>query len=129
MIGESGLNADSPDKYPPNAEVGVRHAIWAAIVSCAMNGRALYWEDSFRIYFPNLGIPWLQKYETEELPAAIFVNGVDFSGFQPLTSSGFSGIWGVAVGNEKKRWVGIGMPPASRRTGGCKRRFPNRPPA
>lgn len=101
LIGESGLNADSPDKYPPNAEIGVRHAIWAAVVSGAMNGRALYWEDSFGIYFPNLGIPWMQKFETEELPAANFVNGVDFSGFQPLTSSTSSGIWGAAVGNEK----------------------------
>ena len=65
LIGESGLNTDSLDKYPPDAEVGSRHAIWAAIVSGAMNGRALYWEDSFGIYFPNLGIPWLQKYETK----------------------------------------------------------------
>jgi hypothetical protein len=101
LIGESGLNADSPDKYPPNAEVGVRHAIWAAIVSGAMNGRALYWEDSFGIYFPNLGIPWMQKFQNEELPAANFVNGVDFSGFQPLAASNSSGIWGAAVGSEK----------------------------
>ena len=28
------------------------------------------------------------------------MNGVDFSGFQPLTSSSSSGIWGAAVGNE-----------------------------
>jgi len=66
-----------------------------------MNGRGLYWEDSFGIYFPSLGIPWMQKYETEELPAVNFVNGVDFSGFQPLASTFTSGIWGAAVGNEK----------------------------
>lgn len=101
LIGESGLNADTPDNYPPKAEIGVRHAIWAAVVSGAMNGRALYWEDSFGIYFPNLGMPWMQKYETEELPAAIFVNGVDFSGFKPLMSTSSSGVWGAAVGNEK----------------------------
>jgi hypothetical protein len=101
LIGESGLNADTPDNYPPKAEIGVRHAIWAAVVSGAMNGRALYWEDSFGIYFPNLGIPWMQKYETEELPAVNFVYGVDFSGFQPLTSISSSGVWGAAVGNEK----------------------------
>ena len=100
LIGESGLNADSPDKYPANAEIGVRHAIWAAVVSGAMNGRALYWEDSFGIYFPNLGMPWMHKYETEELPAVNFVNGVDFTGFQPLTSTFTPGVWGAAVGNQ-----------------------------
>jgi hypothetical protein len=101
LIGESGLNAERPDNYPPKAEIGVQHAIWAAIVSGAMNGRSLYWEDSFGIYFQNLGIPWMQKYETEELAAANFVNNVDFSGFHPLTSSPSSGVWGAATGNEK----------------------------
>jgi hypothetical protein len=101
LIGESGLNAESPEKYPPKAEIGVRHAIWAAIVSGAMNGRSLYWEDSFGIYFPDLGMPFVQRYETEELPAVNFVNGVDFSGFQPLTSTSASGVWGAAIGNEK----------------------------
>jgi hypothetical protein len=66
-----------------------------------MNGRALYWEDSFGIYFPSLGIPWMQQYETDELPAVNFVSGVDFSGFQPLVSASTTGIWGAAVGNEK----------------------------
>ena len=107
LIGESGLNAAAPDSadgkitVADNARLGVQHAIWAAVVSGAMNGRALYWEDSFGIYFSNLGIPWMQKYETEELPAANFVNGVDFSGFQPLASTITSGVWGAAVGNEK----------------------------
>jgi hypothetical protein len=101
LIGESGLNAESPEKYPPKAEIGVRHAIWAALVSGAMNGRSLYWEDSFGIYFSDLGLPWLQEYETEELPAANFVNGVDFSGFRPLTSTSSSGVWGAATGNEQ----------------------------
>jgi hypothetical protein len=66
-----------------------------------MNGRALYWEDSFGIYFTSLGIPWMQKYETDELPAVNFVNGVDFSCFQPLASTVTSGAWGAALGNEK----------------------------
>jgi hypothetical protein len=101
LIGESGLNAESPEKYPPGAEMGVRHAIWAAIVSGAMNGRSLYWEDSFGIYFPTLGLPFVQKYETEELAAANFVDGVDFSGFQPLRSTTSSAVWGAAIGNEK----------------------------
>ena len=107
LIGESGLNAATPDSadgkitIAKNASLGIQHAIWAAVVSGAMNGRALYWEDSFGIYFPSLGIPWMQKYETEELPAVNFVSGVDFSGFQPLASTTSSGVWGAAVGNEK----------------------------
>jgi hypothetical protein len=107
LIGESGLNASTPDSadgkitIAKNANLGIQHAIWAAVVSGAMNGRALYWEDSFGIYFPSLGIPWMQKYETEELPAVNFVNGVDFSDFQPLTSIYSPGVWGAAVGNEK----------------------------
>jgi hypothetical protein len=106
LIGESGLSADTPDSssgklsVAPNAPLGVRHAIWAGVVSGAMNGRALYWEDSFGIYFSNLGIPWMQKYKTEELPAVNFVNGVNFSGFKPLTSTSSSFVWGAAVGNE-----------------------------
>jgi hypothetical protein len=107
LIGESGLSADTPDSntgkltIAPNAPIGTKHAIWAAIVSGAMNGRSLYWEDSFGIYFPNLGIPWMQKYETEELPAVNFVSEVDFSGFKPLTTISSNGVWGAAVGNEK----------------------------
>jgi hypothetical protein len=106
LIGESGLNAATPDSadgkitIAKNASLGIQHAIWAAVVSGAMNGRALYWEDSFGIYFPSLGIPWMQKYETEELPAVNFVSDVDFSGFQPLPSTTSSGVWGAAVGNE-----------------------------
>jgi hypothetical protein len=107
LIGESGLSADTPDSssgeltVAPNAPIGVEHAIWAAVVSGAMNGRALYWEDSFGIYFQNLGMPWIQKYEMEELPAVNFVNGVDFFGFKPLMSTSSSGVWGAAVGNDK----------------------------
>ena len=102
LIGESGLNADTPDNYPPNAEIGVRHAIWAGIVSGAMNGRALWWEDGYALYFPNLSWGWIQKYYDAELPAAKFVSGVDFSGFKPLNVYFPSPlVWGAAVGNEK----------------------------
>jgi len=101
LIGESGLSAESPAKYPPNAEVGVRHAIWAGVVSGAMNGRGLYWEDSFAIYFAADGMPWLTKYKKMELPAALFASGVDFSGFKPLVAISSPGVWGGAIGNEK----------------------------
>jgi hypothetical protein len=42
----------------------------------------------------------MQSYKMEELPAVNFVQGVDFSGFKPLTSTSSSGVWGAAVGNE-----------------------------
>jgi hypothetical protein len=83
-----------------NAKRGVRHAIWAGIVSGAMNGRALWWEDSFGIYFPELSMPWLEQYSTMELPAVHFVQDVDFTRFTPLTSTSSPAVWGAAVGND-----------------------------
>ena len=106
LIGESGLHFARPDidegkiTVAENAERGVRHAIWAGVVSGAMNGRALWWEDSVGIYFPELGMPWLEQYSTMELPAARFTRGVDFSSFAPLTASSSPVVWGAAVGNE-----------------------------
>ncbi len=106
LIGESGLSAATPDSnaggatIAENAPLGIRHAIWAGIVSGAMNGRALWWEDGVGIYFSSLGIPWMEQYKIAELPAVNFVQGVDFSGFRPLTSTSSSAVWGAAVGNE-----------------------------
>jgi hypothetical protein len=106
LIGESGLHFVRPDfdegkiTVAENAERGVRHAIWAGIVSGAMNGRALWWEDSVGIYFPELGMPWMEQYSTMELPAVHFVQDVDFTGFAPLTSTSSPVVWGAAVGNE-----------------------------
>lgn len=103
LIGESGLNADSPEKYPPKAEIGVRHAIWAELVSGSANGRSLYWEDGFGIFFPSLDWPWVRKYAQLELPAAKFVQDIDFSGFKPLIVyfPTDTKVWGAAVGSEK----------------------------
>ena len=107
LIGESGLSFQTPDTNPATlttadrAAIGIGHAIWAAVVSGAMNGRALWWEDGVAIYFPALNIPFLQKYANADLPASSFVRGVDFSDFQPLTSTSDPGVLGAAVGNEK----------------------------
>ncbi|MGE5838662.1 MAG: hypothetical protein ACM34H_01925 [Deltaproteobacteria bacterium] len=107
LIGESGLSFETPDSYPPTlttadrANLGIEHATWAAVVSGAMNGRSLWWEDGVAIYFPSLSMPFIQKYAEAELPAANFVRGVDFTSFQPLTSTASSGILRAAVGNEK----------------------------
>jgi hypothetical protein len=107
LIGESGLSFETPDSKPPTlttadrADIGIKHAIWAAVVSGAMNGRALWWEDGVAIYFPALNLPFIQKYANADLPASNFVRGVEFSSFQPVTSTSSSGVWGAAVGNEK----------------------------
>ncbi len=99
LVGESGFAGD-PDKYPEGNMTGDRHAVWAGVVSGAMNGRALYWEDSFGMYYPKLGVSWVEKFKTLELPASEFVKGVDFMGFKPLKAEMTKGIWGAAVGSE-----------------------------
>jgi hypothetical protein len=107
LIGESGLSAETPDStngqktVATNALYGVQHALWAAIVSGAMNGRALYWEDGFGIYFPKLGMTWMEKYKSIERPAHNFIGDVDFSGFKPLTTTPSSATWGAAIGDEE----------------------------
>lgn len=106
LIGESGLSAETPDSnggkltVAENASLGVEHAIWAGMVSGAMNGRALWWEDSYGIYFPSLGMPYLQKYQTVEKPAVNFMDGINLTGFTPLTSTTTPGIWGASIGND-----------------------------
>jgi hypothetical protein len=107
LIGESGLSFLTPDTNPPTlttadrADIGIKHAIWAAVVSGGMNGRALWWEDGVAIYFPTLNMPFIQKYADAELAASNFVAGVDFSAFQPLTATSSSGVRGGTVGNEE----------------------------
>ncbi|NTW08712.1 MAG: hypothetical protein HGA28_04000 [Anaerolineaceae bacterium] len=106
LIGESGLNADTPDSLngkitvAKNARLGIQHAIWAETVSGAMNGRALFWEDGFGIYFNELGMPFLQKYTDVEAPAVQFMNGVDMTGFKPVAAQLSDKILGAALGNE-----------------------------
>jgi len=100
LNGESGLNADSPEKYPPNAEIGVRHAMWAGLVSGAMNGRALYWEDGYGLFFPSLSWPFVRKYNLIELPASRFISGVDLSGVKPIDEQHTPKITGAAIGND-----------------------------
>lgn len=109
MIGESGLNQFLPDNIEkgsgvlPNANLGFKHAIWSEMVSGTMNGRSLYWEDGFAIFFPTLNWDYLRKYAELERPAVAFARDVDFAGFKPLPVGFPAGtkVWGAAVGNEK----------------------------
>ena len=105
QIGECGLNWEKPDMgvtSSPNARIGIQHAIWAGVVSGAMNARALFWEDGFAIHFATLRSMFLNRYAEAELPAVRFTQSVDFTGFEPLTARHpiMTKVWGAAVGNE-----------------------------
>ena len=108
LIGESGLRAATPDSeegkitVAPNARIGIQHAIWAQLVSGAMNGRALWWEDGYGIYFPALGMGWVQQYTDVEAPVARFSAGMDMTGFKPITAQSSGKIFGAALGNEER---------------------------
>ena len=66
------------------AEVGIRHAIWAAVVSGAMNGRALWWQDGYD-QFEKVDL--CRHYQQAAAPAALFVRGIDFTGFAPVPAT------------------------------------------
>jgi hypothetical protein len=107
LIGESGLHWADPSSpegkitAAPNARIGIRHAIWAEVVSGAMNGRALWWEDAYGIYFTGLSWPFLQKYSDVDAAAARFIRGTDMTGFKPVTAQSSGMILGAALGNDR----------------------------
>lgn len=103
LIGESGLNSQAPIgtlDAAPRAEFGIRHAIWAALVSGAMNGRALWWEDGYD-HFEKVDI--CRNYETVAVTAAEFVRDVDFTGFTPLVFEASRNLRGGVIGNDQMR--------------------------
>jgi len=101
LIGESGLWGDLA--IAKNAFTGVEHAIWAGMVSGAMNARALWSNDGYAFYEPDraLALQYMQLYATAELPAVNFANKVDFTAFKPLTAVSTDGVWGAVVGSER----------------------------
>jgi hypothetical protein len=103
MIGESGLLGSTA--IAKNALIGVRHAIWAGIVSGAMNARALWSNDGYAFYTTSdrtLALEYLGLYAMLELPAVNFSQDIDFKGFKPLPISYQPGtqVWGGAVGSD-----------------------------
>ena len=103
LIGESGLNSGPPRETledAPCAAVGIRHAIWAAIVSGAMNGRALWWQDGYD-QFEKAEL--CRHYHQAAMPAALLVRGIDFSGFVPVRCVLSTGLKGAVIGNDKVR--------------------------
>lgn len=103
LIGESGLNSAPPHgtlDAAPRAEVGIRHAIWAAMVSGAMNGRALWWQDGYD-QFEKADL--CRHHHNAAATAAAFVRGVDFNGFAPVPCVLSDGLRGAVIGNDKAR--------------------------
>jgi hypothetical protein len=103
LVGESGLNSGPPRgtlENAPRAAVGVRNAIWAAVVSGAMNGRALWWQDGYD-QFEKADL--CCHYHQAAMPAVRFVRGIDFSNFAPVQCVFSAGVKGAVVGNGKVR--------------------------
>ena len=103
LIGESGLNSQPPRgtlDVAPRAEVGIRHAIWAAMVSGAMNGRALWWQDGYD-QFEKADV--YRHYHKAAATAAAFVRGVDYTDFAPVYCDTPDNLKGAVIGNDKAR--------------------------
>ncbi len=110
LIGESGLSAAAPvgdtATTEPNAALDVRHAIWAGVVSGAMNARGLWWEDGYAVYEPP-GLGLVNSYADVEAAAATFAGQLDFTGAAPLPVSLSVDLVGGAVGSSARiiGWV------------------------
>jgi hypothetical protein len=103
LLGECGLDAAPPRgtfDVAPRAEVGIRHAIWAAVVSGAMNGRMLWWQDGYD-QFEEADL--CRHYHKAAAPAAAFVRGVDYTGVRPVDCEMPAAVKGAVLGNGKVR--------------------------
>jgi hypothetical protein len=101
LIGESGLDAAAPDGMTltssPRAAAGLRHAIWAELVSGAASARALYWEDGYAAYYPATGLPLVTQRRELEREAARWLTGQDFRDRVPAAVSGEPAVFGLAL--------------------------------
>jgi hypothetical protein len=103
LIGECGLSGRPPRDTldaAPRAAIGIHHAIWAAVVSGAMNGRALWWQDGYD-QFEKADL--CRHYHQGAATAAAFVRGVDYTGFAPVPCTASEGLKGAVLGNDKVR--------------------------
>jgi hypothetical protein len=102
LLGECGLDAAPPRgtlDVAARSAVGIRHAIWASVVSGAMNGRMLWWQDGYD-QFEKAD---LCRHYQRAAPAAAFVRNVDFTGFGPVPCDPSTGLKGAVIGNDTVR--------------------------
>ena len=103
LLGECGLDAAPPRgtlDVAARAEIGIRHAIWASVVSGAMNGRMLWWQDGYD-QFEQADL--CRNYDGIAASAAAFVRGVDFAGFAPVPCEPSAGLKGAVIGHDTMR--------------------------
>lgn len=114
MIGESGLNGKDPDSalgvgMLANAHLGLEHAVWAGVMSGAMNARGFWCEDGYAIYSKTLGADFLQRYAEIERTAARFMRDVDMTDLVPVAEGDFytsPEVTGAALSNGKNLVIG-----------------------
>jgi hypothetical protein len=103
LLGECGLSSAPPRgtlEVATRADVGIRHAIWAAAVSGAMNGRMLWWQDGYD-QFERADL--CRHYHRAAAAAASFAGGIDFTDFAPVRCELSPGLKGAVVGNQRLR--------------------------
>ena len=101
LIGECGLDARPPARTITLAErapIGIRHALWASVVSGAMNGRMLWWEDGYDKY-EHADIAG--RYEEAAAPMAHFVKGISFQDLKPADVMLSKNLKGAALASNK----------------------------
>ena len=101
LIGECGLDARPPARTITPAErapIGIRHALWASVVSGAMNGRMLWWEDGYDKY-EHADIAG--RYEDAAAPMARFVKGISFKDLKPADVMLSKNLKGAALASNK----------------------------
>ncbi len=117
LIGESGLWSMI---QKPNAHIGIEHAIWADLVSGAMNGRALWDIDGYDIYASSNradAMAFMQAYATQNGRSRISPT-VSISPVSSRWSPHFPPAFGEPP-SAAKAWclAGTGMQAVNRRTG------------
>ena len=103
LLGECGLSSAPPRgtlETAARADIGIRHALWAAMVSGAMNGRALWWQDGYD-QFEKADL--CRHYQQAAVPAAALVRGVDYTGFGPVPCVLSDGLKGAMIGSDQTR--------------------------
>jgi hypothetical protein len=104
FFGESGLDSRSPTTPGtltgrPESLTGLRFAVWAGALSGALSARMLWWEDGYAKY-SHLDLS--PTYQDVSAPVVRFMDGVDFSGFQPLELKTSADLFGAALGNDRQ---------------------------
>jgi hypothetical protein len=101
LIGECGLDARPPAKtitLAERASIGIRHALWASVVSGAMNGRMLWWEDGYDKY-EHADIAG--RYEDAAAPMARFAKGISFKDLKPAEVVLSKNLKGAALASDR----------------------------